>query len=168
MAADMTYDGKNLKWATETFKATSGLLGHQRADQQNQKEHGPIPEGTYRLLAKDVGVAKSVNGNFVVRPGIETLPPNPQLRETWGPDRVFLEIVSIDRADCRGRNGFYLHDSQKGYTHGCIEVEPRFFARLRDLALRSGGKLVTLELRVKYPSPQSKTYGGTDPKRPAD
>jgi hypothetical protein len=78
MAHDLIYNGTNLQWVDKkSSKATSGMLGAQRADMQNMSDHGPIPEATYRLLTKDVGVVKSVNGDFVLRPGIETLPPNP-------------------------------------------------------------------------------------------
>jgi len=162
MAADMVYNGTTVKFGDKTYKATSGLTGTQKAKFQNQKDHGPIPEGTYRLLAKDVGVTKSSGGELLTgRPGIETLPPNPLLLEQWGPDRVFLEILKIDRPDCRKRNGFYLHDSTKGFTHGCIEIEARLFTDLRNLALKKPGTNVLLVLKVAYPSPEGSTNGGT-------
>jgi hypothetical protein len=31
------------------------------------------------------------------------------------------------------RSGFYLHDSTKGYSHGCIEVQGSFFGALRSV-----------------------------------
>ena len=52
----------------------------------------------------------------------------------WGENRVRLNALHIDNPKARNRGGFYLHDSTKGFTHGCIEIEPRFFARLRTLA----------------------------------
>jgi hypothetical protein len=46
------------------------------------------------------------------------------------------------------RGGFYLHDSVKGYSHGCIEVESRLFTHLREHQKLS--KAQTLILQVKY------------------
>jgi len=62
------------------------------------------------------------------------------------------------------RGGFYIHDSTKGYTHGCIEVEPRFFEVLRHLiaTMQSphGRPKDRLNLLVKY-LPGQTTNGGT-------
>lgn len=164
MAADLIYTGTTLNWLSQkkTYKATSGLIGTQRAKFQIEKDHGPIPEGRYQLLAKDVGTAKSKNGDLVTgNEGIEALPPNPFLLEQWGPHRVFLKILEIKPSKAKKRSGFYLHDSEKGFTHGCIEVEARFFTDLRTVALTHPGPGVRIEVQVKYLSAESSTNGGT-------
>lgn len=56
------------------------------------------------------------------------------------------------------RGGFYLHDSVKGYSHGCIEVEGIFFESLSKFAHAT--RLNHLILRVKY-VPGRATNGGT-------
>jgi hypothetical protein len=56
------------------------------------------------------------------------------------------------------RGGFYLHDSVKGYSHGCIEVEGLFFESLRKFA--GGTRQSHMVLRVKY-APDRVTNGGT-------
>ena len=45
---DMLYDGDEMHWhGVGKYHATSGLPGHQTADQQTVKNAGPIPEGLY-------------------------------------------------------------------------------------------------------------------------
>ena len=51
-----------------------------------------------------------------------------------------------------------MHDSTKGYTHGCIEVDPRFFSILRSYVNKTKKK--RLYLQVDYGAGGS-TYGGT-------
>ena len=56
---------------------------------------------------------------------------------------------------CRPRRGgFYIHDSTKGYSHGCIEVEGSFFSTLRATTSRR------LTIEVKYIANRP-TNGGT-------
>ncbi len=84
----------------------------------------------------------------------------------WGRNRV--RILAHDqktRAACiTRRDGFYLHDSVKGFSHGCIEVEPRFFFDLYDyidaMKRRRLQRREQLLLRVAY-IPGRTTYGGT-------
>lgn len=90
----------------------------------------------------------------------------------WDKDRKELfhkswtrkDIVQhFDKARCAGvggRNGFYLHDSKKGHTQGCIEVEAKFFVALRKF-MSDNKKLRSLALRVSYPSYKSATLGKT-------
>ncbi|WP_221892335.1 hypothetical protein [Teredinibacter haidensis] len=56
------------------------------------------------------------------------------------------------------RGGFYLHDSTKGYSHGCIEVETRIFPLLR--AFNKATNKNTIILKVKYNKGVA-TNGGT-------
>ncbi len=55
--------------------------------------------------------------------------------------------------------GFYIHDSTKGYSHGCIEVEPVFFRILKQETEKENGEK-TFTVNVKYVSGQQ-TNGGT-------
>lgn len=56
------------------------------------------------------------------------------------------------------RGGFYLHDSIKGYSHGCIEADTKLFVHLRKY--HSITKKLTVILQVKY-APGRGTNGGT-------
>jgi len=50
-----------------------------------------------------------------------------------------------------------LHDSHKGYSHGCIEVEPGLIDRL----LRIRDKFTKIAVMIKYESPETITKGNT-------
>jgi hypothetical protein len=171
MQADLTYDGTTLVWkAHGTFNATSGLPGHQSADQQTVTDHGPIPEGWYSfplILGKEATMTG--RGILDTREGVESLPSEWNYRGevllniAWGPDRVRLNTIRIDNPKARHRGGFYLHDSTKGFSHGCIEVDPLFFSKLRAFIkqpVKQRGK-TSMVLHVKYPSSTAGTYGGT-------
>ncbi len=171
---DMLYDGDELHWhGVSIYKATSGMAGHQTADQQTVRDHGPIPEGKYWLFIKVAGTARVVNvaaGQLDTNQGIQNLEamPGPDGKfyeaPNWGKNRVRLNIIRIDNPKARHRNGFYLHDSTKGFTHGCVEVEPRFFVRLREFAKDEAAKKKgrkQLIVKVKYPSATESTNGGT-------
>lgn len=171
---DMLYDGDDVDWyGVGKFNATSGLSGHQIASEQTVSDTGPIPEGLYWFSLKIAGTARVVNlaaSQLDTAQGIESLDrmpgPDGNFYESpaWGKNRVRLNALFISNPRARHRGGFYLHDSTKGYTHGCIEVDPRFFTRLRQFAAdeaakRNGRK--SLVLKVKYPSGSASTYGGT-------
>ena len=106
----------------------------------------------------------------------------------WGYDRIRLEFHGKPPF---GRGGFYLHNSRKGYSHGCIEVGGTFLstgdgsktmsqppAGMQDPAQASYAQMGDLEkhiadlraqgkdgnvilLIVKYKSPKMTTNGGT-------
>ncbi len=171
---DMFYDGDDVDWyGVGKFNATSGLPGHQIASEQTISDQGPIPEGVYSFSLKIAGMARVVNvarGQLDTAQGIQSLDampgPDGKLYEApnWGKNRVRLNALYISRSGARHRGGFYLHDSTKGYTHGCIEVDPRFFTRLRQYATDEAAKKhgrKWLILKVKYPSSLASTYGGT-------
>jgi hypothetical protein len=170
----MLYDGDELYWhGVGKYKATSGMTDHQSANQQTVRDAGPIPEGMFSLVLKIAGTAQVVDlvrGRLDTRQGIQSLidmPAPDGLRyrsPEWGENRVRLTILRIDDPKARHRGGFYLHDSTKGFTHGCIEVEPGFFTRLRIMAATEAAKKhgrKTLIMKVKYPSRTESTYGGT-------
>ena len=169
---DMLYNGVSLQWYHHgLFRATSGLKDHQNADQQSHTDEGPIPEGLYHfplILAKDGTMVGP--GQLDGREGVEHLPDKFRygkkefLNNAWGADRVRLTIDHIDDVRNRHRGGFYLHDSTKGFSHGCIEVDPKFFLKLRafvKLPSNLRGEKKHLYLKVKYPSAHASTYGNT-------
>lgn len=54
---------------------------------------------------------------------------------------------------------FYLHDSEKGFTHGCTEVESELFDALIDYR-NEGNDL--FEVVVDYLYPEHETNGSTE------
>ena len=182
MSDYLDYDGQTLTWMPGglTYRATSGLRGAQTPSKQCSPDEGPIPEGTYYLLlrmdrqeyAKDDGTSrcKLRPGSaiqFIPRGGDPNVAPKgDQAGEcedpywaNWGWRRVRLEAA--DRATVTAcfprRGGFYLHDSSKGYSHGCIEVEQPFFNQLLSFVKKT--TQTRMLLRVAYTKPS--TYGGT-------
>jgi hypothetical protein len=171
MALDMLYNGQQIDWFGHgTFKATSGMPGYQQPSFQCEKERGPVPEGNYYIPLIEGGVAKD-DGTGVCR-----LKPSWQIEKilrgvaagvcepywaNWGNNRVRFEPADITtKQKCHiVRSGFYLHDSTKGYSHGCIEVQLGFFSELRIYLKRNPAK-TQLALKIKY-IPGRSTNGGT-------
>jgi hypothetical protein len=170
MLVDMEFDGQVLTWnGSGRFKATSGLPGYQYPRNNCVKDRGPVPEGAYKVLATDLGAAKDDGtGQCNLSPGwgIQTIPRGAAAGScevnwaNWGRNRARMEPANVKtRTACSPiRGGFYLHDSTKGYSHGCIEIDPRFFSALRSRAsTASRGYFI---LKVKY-VPERVTNGGT-------
>jgi RHS repeat-associated protein len=172
-------DMKNL---IVTYKATSGnnnakdihgkVWNLQQAKYQNVKNGGPTPEGKYSInLTPDpsrVAEADLKTGSLIPNPkgGIEKIPgfvKNPDkpgwgwTYQEWGENRAKLDPDK--NTDLQGRdNSFYLHDSAKGYTHGCTETETSLFDNLNSYRDEGNKKI---DVVIKYPSPDHKTNGGT-------
>jgi hypothetical protein len=179
MAKDeLFYNGILLEWAGHgKWKATSGVGDYQKPEHQAKKDKGPIPAGLYDVpLILGGAAVPSGHLNFTVhyKPSltIQEMPtdfyvpgnPTPFVQDTaWGCHRVGLKIIQFDDPEkCGHRSGFYIHDSQKGYSKGCIETEKEFFEQLIPFAQqqrRSGG-VAALKLRVNYAG-QTTTNGGT-------
>lgn len=170
MLADMEFDGQVLSWnGSGRFKATTGLPGYQMPAEKCTKNKGPTPEGLYKVLVKDQGAAADDGTgqcNLAAGWGVQTIPRGAAAGNcepfwaNWGSNRARLEPADAQtqHACSPTRGGFYLHDSTKGYSHGCIEVEPSFFTALRVRAKSAvRGYFV---LRVKYVSGRP-TNGGT-------
>ena len=171
MKIDLTYDGHFLKWGDKalTFKASSGLPGHQIPGEQCTPDAGPLPEGLYKVYLADHGMAKD-NGK-----GICALAPSWGIQEiprgitaglcekywaNWGTIRARMEPADEkSRRHCApiSRGGFYLHDSAKGYSHGCIEVENGIFKYLRQYHSLTKKNTILLQINYKW----STTYGDT-------
>ena len=110
------------------------------------------------------------NGELLRGDGIERIPEswptiNPNIYYTyqdWGKHRA--RLIPIDVKTNRDENSFYMHDSEKGYTHGCIEIGPRFFEVLLDyIKNNTNGKNIEvfIEVLVNYDSKNQSTNGGT-------
>ncbi|KPJ94070.1 MAG: hypothetical protein AMJ53_06030 [Gammaproteobacteria bacterium SG8_11] len=180
MAEYLEYDGHELHWRNPrdgqpaaSYKTTSGLIttsqDYQNTTYQCTPEMGPIPNGNYKLKlwidpnpAQDDGT-----GRCALKPSwkIQTIPRGATAGScepfwaNWGNKRVrFKPADDATRNRCSPRRGgFYLHDSTKGFSHGCIEVEPVFFFRLSNYA----GRGISNELSLKVNYVYSDTYGGT-------
>ena len=163
-----------------TYNATSGNIverydggfnDYQEAKYQNLRDKGPTPEGSYYINLKvdpEREVRMNSNKQFLKSPegGIESLVftnPDTGMRSyypAWGKNRASLTPVKVTGAKNseRDNNSYYFHDSEKGYTHGCTEVETSLFTQLKDY--RNAGNL-RIDVLVKYPSPNHKANGGT-------
>ena len=166
----LTYDGTKLTWVSKgVYKATSGMKGYQIPKNQCIPERGPVPEGNY-YIPLIMGTFAEDDGS-----GICQLKPSWQIQEiprgtaagmcepywaNWGHNRVRFEPSDkATKNKCSpSRSGFYLHDSTKRFSHGCIEVEQRFFDTLRVHIKSSKNK--KLYLKIQY-TPGLNTYGDT-------
>jgi hypothetical protein len=168
--ADLVYNGVMLIWQGKSiYRATSGMPGHQTPSDQCLKDKGPVPEGNYSLTVSIGGAAKDDGtGRCKLEPSwkIQSIIRGTDAGEcepywaNWGENRIRFEPTDAStRTACNPvRSGFYLHDSTKGYSHGCIEVEGRFFNDLRNYAKARTSKKLTLQ--IKY-LPLLETNGGT-------
>lgn len=166
---DMVYDGTVLAWNGRKFKATSGMPQHQKPELQCAPDKGPVPEGIYLVFLSDQGTARDDgSGRCQLSPawGIQKIPRGLEAGDcepfwaNWGLNRVRFEPADIaTKIACTPkRGGFHIHDSAKGFSHGCIEVEASFFPALR--AFAKAHQRSRIKLRVKY-SGSATTNGGT-------
>lgn len=165
MLIDMHFDGQTLTWNSLKFKATTGMNKYQHPSYQCLKDSGPVPEGIYHIYNTDLGTAKDDGtGKCNLSPawGMQTIPRGKDAGNcepywaNWGNHRVRIEPANQKTVNaCRPRRGgFYIHDSTKGYSHGCIEVERSFFSTLRATTSRR------LTIEIKYIANRP-TNGGT-------
>jgi RHS repeat-associated protein len=151
--------------------STSGMPGFQDKDKTGKRELGPIPVGDYsvNLVQDPERVAKHIRGAMIPGVGIEQIPtstkpesekedygrpwneePSYDFRN-WGTWRARLELKKPGE-----RTSFYLHNSTKGYTHGCIETCDELLDEMKKL--RTSGQKA-LDVRVSYLD--KTTNGGT-------
>ncbi len=153
------------------LKATSGTAGFQNSkyvDLKSTKPEepgGPVPMGKYKVsLSKNPrDITKANNQNVIeqLNSGVEQLHKYRNKNQVawwpnWGRFRARLEPIQIINPS--KRSNFYIHDSYKGESHGCIETETYvyyLFIHLHDF-LQSN-----IYLRVRYPNNDSNTNGGT-------
>jgi hypothetical protein len=170
------YDGKfgfekKSKKVSES-NGTSGALNHQIAKEQIEREKsgnpGPVPEGNYkinlqldpdRLVKFDPATGLSNQGWGIQKIPKITILNDGRIEDNWtywGTIRARLE-KDPGHPTIVGDN-YYLHDSDKGATHGCIECsKTKIFNTL--LKFRSRG-LKSIRVKIKYPSPETITNGG--------
>ncbi len=164
----LLYNGTQVIWTdNKGFKTiyggTSGLEKYQNSKYQNMKDKGPIPEGNYIIdLMLDPNRIVELNPKTyqaLAASGVQKLPTTFNGEEIktpgWGTMRARLSEQAGNITF--GRGNFYIHNSHKGYSSGCIEVGPGFFPRLENYAKNYG----SISLTVKYPSNNSSTYGNT-------
>lgn len=189
----MLYDGKALTWKPfrklETYPATSGAPGYQSPDKEVVEDLGPVPEGKYIVPLKlggyayVIGVTEELSQlkvQFDREDSIENMPENVEFGDItqgkpfpsfpdWGCHRVRLTKVSYDNPKLTRPGGFYIHDSTKGYSKGCIETSHLFFEHLIQFSIQLGSSsagIKSIPLRVDYSQqrklgPNASTYGGT-------
>ena len=133
------------------------------ASQQNL-EFGPVPEGWYSINLtlnpnRKVGSNMS-NGDIYSGEGIQTIPRGIKTLggdwasyQNWGTKRARLDPYG--NSDKFGRTNLYLHNSFKGFTHGCIESRTGVF----DFLMKYRIDHSTIHLQVAYPSPSTITNG---------
>jgi hypothetical protein len=185
----LTWNKKSYKASSglkEFVNPETGELADQRVAKYQKYENGPLPEGTYSVPIYLNGTATVVNKFTPVDPatnkplnaqdceiaatitgGLQKLPEKGQGNcktyryPGWGTQRIRLYKQKIKWPK---RDNFYLHDSTKGYSHGCVEVEGSFFEDLQSIFHTDflKGKKHTLTLEVHYPSPDTVTIGGTE------
>ena len=165
--AFLTYSGTKVLWyeginVEAAFDATSGHgLEFSAKDYQVPSEQcvpfdGPIPEGMYRL---DTWINAKVPNYSVVggvcnlhrQSGVQVVPKEKKSKpmvsggsclDLWGPNRVNLypyDQATRNRCNPR-RYGFYIHDSNKGGSSGCIEIGVGFFKKLREWIKKNNPK----------------------------
>jgi RHS repeat-associated protein len=172
------YSGRygNRKKVKRVCKATSGLYyldkkgnvkDYQNKSYQNIKDHGPVPEGLYSVnLSPDpsrTARPDTHNGKLLRTPvgGIEKIPSSFKASDGktyyypgWGTWRARLDPKKVP--NLYKRSSFYLHNSHKGYTHGCVETCDGL---ANDLILYRALGNKSIDVNVKYTDPT--TYGGT-------
>lgn len=164
------YDG-NLDDRTKPLRrcrATSGYLdlfvNYQQAKYQNVEDVGPVPESLYRINLRldptryaSVHVSgENLNADF----GIQRIRPVYAMPDgttrdpsAWGSWRARLEHVS---GNTFGRSNFYLHNSHKGFTHGCVETCNQL---LQDILREREAGEDWIYFTIRYTAQH--TYGGT-------
>ncbi|HEV7608940.1 MAG TPA: hypothetical protein VGO61_16475 [Steroidobacteraceae bacterium] len=117
---------------------------------------GPIPGGQYRIdLTRDPGrIAGYDNLHLNSSSGIQQIPPGEpdrphgDMRYLWGDWRMRLEKVDVDSQ----RDNFYIHNSHKGGTSGCIET----CDELLDLILDYANRNPSIDVFVNYTTPYTR------------
>lgn len=165
-----------------TFKADSGYRGpeitgrsklnYQNSKYQNARDAGPTPEGKYhinlkpdpeRIAKQDInspsGLVKNPEGGIEKTTNGEKTAFNKQIVAAWGENRAHLEPDKVTGAkpDERDNDSYYLHDSNKESTHGCTEIDKKFFTVLTEYR-KNGNKKI--DVIVDYPNNDYRT-GGT-------
>ncbi len=142
-----------------SYAGTSGAEGFQSAALQDDADEGPIPEGDYKInLALSPRRFSQIDptGQTDQSDGVERVINGDGSRNNlmWGRWRARLNRENSTSP----RGNFYLHDSYKGYSHGCIETETIVYYFL--LYLSDAG-YSAIKVKVQYSKPNLSTNGGT-------
>jgi len=168
----IVYSGEWVNWfdandyLMDSYDATSGNFEFQNSSKQNVENRGPIPEGKYSIdLSLNPYRFASViewSGELYSADGIQRIAPSYTLSdgriatyEGWGDIRARLNYISGETYDRPGN--YYIHNSHKGYTHGCIEVGGNFFSRL----INYSQYYSSIFLYVSYLNNNTSTLGNT-------
>ena len=175
--------GMNKAIQTATYangQKVKSEINVQNSKYQKYKNVGPTPEGKYKINLKPsperVAEANLKTGDLLRNPdgGIEKIPNSVEIPDRsgyawsyqdWGNFRAKLDPVNVTGATSEDRdlNSFYFHDSEKGYSHGCTEVEGAFFEQLINYRMEGNE---SIEVKVDYPSDNHITNGGTKKNNP--
>ncbi|HEV8486214.1 MAG TPA: RHS repeat-associated core domain-containing protein [Blastocatellia bacterium] len=142
-------------------KATSGFPSYRNSALDNQ-ELGPVPHGHYRInLSLDPKRWASMvpsGENLAAAYGVQRIRPSYRaangqilLPEGWGTWRARLEPRNVSTT----RSNFYVHNSKKGFTHGCIETSDSLYSRFVTYHDQGG-----IDVLVNYTT--SSTFEGTN------
>ena len=150
--------------------AASGLPGSQTPTKQTEPDKGPTPEGKYtidlRPNANRIAPVDPASGNLRMPngggidnvPKVGHTPSGDFTYAAWGEHRALLEPEK--GTDTHGRTSIYVHDSEKGYSHGCVECKELME---HILTVKKEGKQKEFPIYVNYTDPT--TAGKT--KQPA-
>lgn len=118
------FDGKEFKAiengkVVKSWSAVSGRPGYQGAENQGDKNKGPLPEGEW-VLRQDqlqnidkLSEWERLKGRF----GGSSWPG---LEDFWGKTRIWLEPG--EGTDTKGRGGFSVHGGKTPGSAGCIDL----------------------------------------------
>ncbi len=124
---------------------------------------GPVPAGLYKInlqlnpsrfasLAADGSNLYSNFGVQLIRDHYHLPDSNSVIPAGWGTWRARLEKVKVNSK----RNNFYLHNSTKGYTHGCVETCDDLYDRFSKYHQQGLGSIL---VNIRYTT--DSTNGGT-------
>jgi RHS repeat-associated protein len=164
----MEYTGRQLNYYAGKYGNRSKLLmqcaatsGQLQNIRDVDKKFGPIPSGQYRInLAPNpnrVAGYDPSRGTLTPSTGIQRIPSGEpdimgrDMNYLWGTWRMRLEKVDVNSS----RDYFYLHNSHKGGTSGCIESCDELLDKI--LIYRTNNS--SIDVLVDYAGPY--TNGGT-------
>ncbi len=154
----LTLYAGNLGDTSNPLEGCFATSGHQplQSPKYQHSRSGPLPEGLWRInLGLDPArvVNTAPDGTSLQGFGVQSLG---QVSLDWGTWRARLEKVSVKN---NRTNTFYLHNSHKGYTHGCVETCDDLYQRFVDYHTNGVGYIY---VEVRYAG--NSTNGGTGPK----
>lgn len=151
------------------YKASSDLPAYQQLRNTNQNDAGSVPKGKYwiflmpnpnRINQSDKKSDKSLSGKdekikktpaFTTNERGQTI-----IYPGWGNTRAGL--FPDKTTNTFGRNNFYLHDSQKGSSQGCIETNAQIFNLLNGVRQ----SFTKVALMVDYKGDNTSAFAGSD------